>query len=55
MKKFTPGILIFLLLLLASQNKTYSQTFRVDTIIYQGDVDYPINLVFLGDGFLESE
>ena len=55
MKKFTPGLLILLLLLLASQNKTYSQTFRVDTIFYQGDVDYPINLVFLGDGFLESE
>ena len=55
MKKFTPCLFILLLLLLASQNKTYSQTFRVDTILYQGDMEYPINLVMLGDGFLESD
>ena len=33
----------------------FSQTFTVDTILYQGDLDYPINLVMLGDGFLESD
>ncbi len=55
MKKFTPALLILLLLLLASQNRIYCQTFMVDTIFYQGDMDYPINLVFLGDGFLEGD
>ena len=55
MKKFTPCFFILLLLLLASQNRIFSQTFRVDTILYQGDMEYPINLVMLGDGFLNSE
>jgi hypothetical protein len=32
-----------------------SQTFDVDTIQYKGDVNYLINIVILGDGYLESE
>ena len=48
-------LLITVLLLAAAQKQVPGQTFRVDTIIYQGDVDYPINLVFLGDGFLVSQ
>ncbi|MCK4993195.1 MAG: hypothetical protein KAS29_22005, partial [Bacteroidales bacterium] len=55
MKKFTPGLFILFLLIIAMPNRSYSQTFRVDTILYQGDMDYPINLVFLGDGFLEGD
>jgi len=55
MKKLYTYFFIVVLLLVASQNRVFSQTFRIDTILYQGDVDYPINLVFLGDGFLESE
>jgi hypothetical protein len=39
----------------SAQKQVLGQTFTVDTILYQGDVDYPINLVILGDGFLESE
>ena len=55
MKHFYKYLIIVVLCLFASQNSIFSQTFRVDTILYQGDVDYPINLVILGDGFLESE
>jgi hypothetical protein len=55
MKHFYKFLIIAVLLLVASQNSIFSQTFRVDTILYQGDVDYPINLVFLGDGFLDGE
>ncbi len=55
MKHFYKYSIIVVLCLILPQNKIFSQTFRVDTIIYQGDMDYPINLVFLGDGFLESE
>ncbi|RLD93285.1 MAG: hypothetical protein DRJ29_09290 [Bacteroidetes bacterium] len=55
MKKLYTYFFITVLLLVASQNSIFSQTFRVDTILYQGDVDYPINLVFLGDGFLDGE
>jgi len=55
MKQLYTYIFIAVLLLVASQNSIFSQTFRVDTILYQGDVDYPINLVFLGDGFQEGE
>ncbi|MEA3463190.1 MAG: M64 family metallopeptidase [Bacteroidota bacterium] len=55
MKQLYKSLLITLLILIAAPNGMFSQTYTVDTILYQGDVDYPINLVFLGDGFLESE
>jgi len=55
MKKFTLCLFIVFLCLLAPQNRIFSQTFRVDTILYQGDMDYPINLVMLGDGFLDGD
>lgn len=55
MKKLYSFLVVTLLLLAAHQDKIFSQTFRVDTILYQGDMDYPINLVMLGDGFQESE
>ena len=55
MKQLYTYFFIAVLLLVSSQNSLFSQTFRVDTILYQGDVDYPINLVFLGDGFLDGE
>jgi hypothetical protein len=48
-------LLITVLLLAPAQKQVSGQAFTVDTILYQGDVDYPINLVILGDGFLESE
>ncbi len=44
-----------IVLLIASPSGIQGQTFRVDTIQYQGDTDYYINLVMLGDGFLDSE
>ncbi len=43
------------IVLMIPQKKLYSQTFRVDTIQYQGNTEDYINLVMLGDGFLESE
>ena len=55
MKQLSRSLFIASLLLFFSDLLLYSQTFRVDTIIYQGDVDYPINLVMLSDGFQESE
>jgi hypothetical protein len=55
MKHLNRCLLIALLFLVTTQNRTFGQTFQVDTILYQGDVDYPINLVMLGDGFLENE
>ncbi|MCK4879001.1 MAG: T9SS type A sorting domain-containing protein [Bacteroidales bacterium] len=55
MKHLSKYLLIAFLCLVASQNRIFSQTYLVDTIQYQGDVDYPINLVILGDGFLVSE
>ena len=55
MKQLYQYLLIAFLCLFVSQNSLFSQTFTVDTILYQGDLDYPINLVFLGDGFLDSE
>ena len=55
MKQFYASLIMAVLILLASENRIFSQTFTVDTILYQGDVDYPINLVILGDGFLESQ
>ena len=55
MKQSCKNLLLFILLLVALPRDTFSQVFTVDTILYQGEVDYPINLVILGDGFLESE
>jgi len=55
MKQLYKSMVIAFLILTTAPQKIFSQTFTVDTILYQGDVDYPINLVFLGDGFLESE
>jgi len=55
MKHIYPCLCIVFVLLLSSQTSVEGQTFRVDTIQYQGDADYYINLVMLGDGFLESE
>lgn len=55
MKHVYQVLCIACILLACSGNRIYSQTFRVDTIQYQGDVNYYINLVMLGDGFLESE
>jgi len=55
MKQFYALISISLLFSISSPKEVYSQTFRVDTILYQGEKDYSINLVFLGDGFLESD
>ena len=55
MKQFCKYLLLPILLLVASPRGLFSQVFTVDTILYQGEQDYPINLVFLGDGFLESE
>jgi hypothetical protein len=55
MKHVYKYLLIAVLCLFVSQNRIFSQTFRVDTILYQGDMEYPINLVMLGDGFLESD
>lgn len=33
----------------------YTQTFDIDTIIYHGNTDDLINIVFLGDGYTEAE
>ena len=55
MKKLYAITIIALLIMPVPQNSIFSQVFRVDTIIYQGEIDYPINLVFLGDGFQEGE
>ena len=55
MKHFYKVLFIAVISIFASQNIIYSQTFQVDTIQYQGDTDYYINLVMLGDGFLDSE
>jgi hypothetical protein len=55
MKHIYNCLCIAVILLTASESSSYSQTFRVDTIQYQGDTDYYINLVMLGDGFLDSE
>jgi hypothetical protein len=55
MKHIYHYLFIAFLFLSLAQVKVFSQTFAVDTILFQGDVDYPINLVFLGDGFLESQ
>jgi len=55
LKKLYSIFIIALLFLPAPLNRIISQTYNVDTILYQGDVDYPINLVILGDGFLESD
>ncbi len=55
MRKLYKYLFFVLLLFIVSPSGIFSQTFRVDTLLYQGDTDYPINLVFLGDGFLESE
>jgi hypothetical protein len=55
MKKIYKNLFIALPLLLLLPTGMFSQTFRVDTLLYQGDTDYPINLVFLGDGFMEGE
>jgi len=55
MKKLYTCLFTAVLILFAAEHNIFSQVFQVDTIIYQGDVDYPINLVFLGDGFLESQ
>ena len=55
MKHIYLCLFLAVMLMIASQNRIYSQVFRVDTIQYQGDTDYYINLVMLGDGFLEGE
>jgi len=55
MKHVYKYLLIAVLCLFVSQIRIFSQTYRVDTILYQGDMEYPINLVMLGDGFLESD
>ncbi len=55
MKHLYQNLLIAFLCLFVSQIRLFSQTYRVDTILYQGDMEYPINLVMLGDGFLESD
>jgi len=55
MKHIYLCLFIAVVLVIASPNRIYSQTFRVDTIQYQGDTDYYINLVMLGDGFLDGE
>lgn len=33
----------------------FSQSFQLDTLLYNGDIDKRINYVFLGDGYLDSE
>ena len=50
MKKIQLLSIVFMLTGLAS-----AQTYPVDTIKYMGSLDKYINLVFLGDGYLESE
>lgn len=55
MKQFYHCVLLAAAIMITSPESIYSQTFRVDTIQYQGDTDYYINLVMLGDGFLESD
>ena len=55
MKHLSRSLFVASLLLFVSYHCIYSQTFQVDTILYQGDVDYPINLIMLGDGFQEGE
>lgn len=55
MKKLYTIMIFALLFMLVPQNSIFSQVFRVDTILYQGEMDYPINLVFIGDGFQEGE
>lgn len=55
MNKIYKNLFLALLLFIGLPGGIFSQTFRVDTLLYQGDTDYPINLVFLGDGFMEGE
>ena len=55
MKHFYKYLLVVVLSLAIFQNRTFSQSFHVDTLLYHGEMDYYINLVILGDGFLESD
>jgi hypothetical protein len=55
MKRLYKLLFITVLSLALFQNSVFSQSFRVDTMLYQGEMDYYINLVMLGDGYLESE
>lgn len=55
MKHIYTSFFLAICILVVPTAKIQSQTFRVDTIQYQGDTDYYINLVMLGDGFLDSE
>jgi hypothetical protein len=52
-KYFHYAGVLFAFLALANQAK--SQTFSVDSVIYNGPIEKFINLVFLSDGFKESE
>jgi hypothetical protein len=45
----------FLICALALANAAAAQPFPVDTILWNGDAEQRINLVFLGDGYQESE
>jgi hypothetical protein len=47
--------IIIRLMILLIFAPVYSQTFQVDTLIWNGNIDNRINIVVLGDGFLESE
>lgn len=47
--------LLFVLLLLITAAYSQAQQFDLDTIIFNGPIDNRVNLVFLGDGYLEED
>lgn len=51
MKIIKTALILFLFLSI----QIYSQTFKLDTLTYNGDIEKRINVVILGDGYLESE
>jgi hypothetical protein len=47
--------LFTMIILLMNGHRSFSQTFPVDTVLYNGDKAKLINLVMMGDGYLPSE
>ena len=47
--------LITAIILLMTSYKSLSQTFVVDTILYNGDKNKLLNIVMMGDGYLSGE
>ncbi len=53
--KIMRSIIMNLLVVMLTSIGTKAQTFTVDTILYNGNTDKLINIVFMGDGYQTSE